>query len=246
VEKYIKIVCLLFLLVPAPVTAELPGRMGFGIDYFQMQQDYSIDSLSFSIPGMNLPGVDTSAIKVDSDLRYVDLKVDSWILPYLNLFAILGKVDGSTDVDFSGAGLPIPITDIEVDYDGNVLGAGATLIIGYEQFFGSLTATYTYTHLSGDFDSSFQSWTLQPRVGMNINSFLIWIGGMYLNVDESHQGNIQISGLGSVEFDIDLDEADAFSPTAGIGYHFGKHFEISFEVGFGDRDTIFTNFTYRP
>ena len=65
----------------------LPRAFGIGIDYFSMDQPYQIDSLSFSPPpGFPLPPVtNVNAIIVNSEIENVDLKVDVWLLPFLNL-----------------------------------------------------------------------------------------------------------------------------------------------------------------
>jgi hypothetical protein len=256
--------CVLFILLTLPLSAfagkttqgnwllddaELPLQFGVGVDLFTIDQPYSINKLSFSIPGMMLPGFDTSAIRVQNKITHTDIKLDAWVLPYLNLFAILGKVNGSTSVDFTGAQIPLPVTSLNVDLDGIVYGAGATLAIGYDYFFGSVTTAYTYTDLNGDFDSSLNSLSVQPRAGIRTKAFELWLGGLFLWIDEEHNGTIPISLGGPfpipVSFDVTLEDEQTFTPTLGGAYHFNENFILMVEAGFGDRETFHANLSYR-
>lgn len=232
-----------------PDDTELPPKFGISLDYFAMEQPYSIQSLTFSAPGLAVPGVDTSGIAAESDIQYMDVKIDVWVLPYLNLFAILGRVDGTTTVDFTAAGLPLPVKNITVDIDGTVYGAGATLAIANELFFGSLTATYTKTELRGGGNSSLTNISVEPRIGIHRRNYQLWIGGFYLKTDEKHAGTIPLSLGGPVPtpvtFDVTLEDERPLSPTIGGSYYFNKHFNVMLEAGFGDRKSFLASITYR-
>jgi len=229
--------------------AELPLKFGIGIDFFAMNQPYAIKSLAFSAPGLPLPPVNTSNIDVQNEIRHVDIKLDAWVLPFLNVFGILGKVDGTTTVDLASAGLPLPISSIDIDIDGNVYGGGATLAIANERFFGTLTTALTNTSLKGDYESSLKTISVQPRAGYYKNNYQVWLGGLYLNTDEKHTGTIPLNLGGPspipVTFDVILDDKQAFSPTLGGSYNFNKHFSLTVEAGFGDRTPFLANLTYR-
>ena len=86
---------------------KLPGTWGIGVDYFSMNQPYQIDSLSFTPPA--LPITDPSLLGVNNDIEHVDLKIDVWVLPFLNLFGIYGQIDGETAVDLSMGGADLSI-----------------------------------------------------------------------------------------------------------------------------------------
>ncbi len=232
-----------------PDNDERPLRFGIGIDFFTMDQPYSINSLAFSLPGMDLPGVNTSAVGVENDIQHMDIKLDAWALPFLNLFAVLGKVDGTTTVDLSSAGLPLPISTISIDIDGTVYGGGATLALAHSRYFGSLTTALTNTSLKGDFDSSLKTVSLQPRAGVFFRKAQLWLGGLYLKTDEKHAGSIPLALGGPaptpVSFDVTLKDKEGISPMLGGSYHINKHFNLTFEAGFGERRPILANLTYR-
>ena len=84
--------------------AKLPPSYGIGIDLFTMNQDYNVNNLDFSLPGLVID--DPSIISVENDIDYADVKLDAWIFPFLNVFAVLGTLDGETSVNLSGVALP--------------------------------------------------------------------------------------------------------------------------------------------
>lgn len=222
---------------------ELPRPWGLSIDYYDMEQNYSLDSLVFQFPGLSLG--DPNLLEVKNDLRHIDLKLDVWILPFLNVFVIAGQIDGDTKVDISRAGLPLPFSEIPVSYDGDVFGGGATLVVGGDVFFGSLTATYTDADIGGDFNSSVESMALQPRVGMRSGKWQFFIGGMWLQADEKHSGTIAIPFLGEIPFKVELSEEERFNYGFGLHRELGEHFEFTLDLGFGDRDHTLINLGYR-
>ena len=41
--------------------------------------------------------------------------MDVWLLPFLNVFGLVGTIDGSTEVDFSDVPLPFPLGKLAID-----------------------------------------------------------------------------------------------------------------------------------
>ena len=221
---------------------------GIGIDYYTMDQDYKIQSLQFDLPGVGIG--DPSLIDVRNELSHFDVKFDVWLTPFLNVFALVGRVDADTYVDLSKlpvAGLPVSLGTLPVAYDGTVYGGGVNLFYGTDRWFAALNNTWTDASLSGDFDSSVQTFTSQPRVGAIFNSSTIWLGAMYLDTEESHSGVIAlpIPGIPPVPFRVDLTSMKAWNYAIGFGHAFGPKAHLSLEIGFGDRDHTLANFTYR-
>jgi hypothetical protein len=227
---------------------DLPRPWGIGLDFYTMDQDYSIDYLEFELP---IPGVtlgDPDDIKATNEVMHFDLKADVWLLPFLNVFGLVGRVDTDTLVDFSQAeitGLPFSLGTLPFSFDGTVLGGGFTLAYGTERWFASATTTWTETDISGDIDSSVSSFTVQPRVGLVRGNWTAWAGAMYLDVDENHTGTIELPYIGDVDFDIDLVTTDSWNYAIGVGHYFSDRASLTFEVGFGNREHTLFNFNYR-
>ena len=194
-----------FLKDKVPEGVELPRPWGIGIDFYTMDQEYDIDFLRFDLPGVTLD--DTSLLSVTNEVQHFDLKIDAWVLPFLNVFAIVGSLQNDTVIDLSQApvqGLPFPLGKLPVDTDGTVTGYGVTLAFGGDNWFTSLTATKTETDLSGNFDSNVDSTTLQPRIGIVRGPWQAWVGGLHIDTEETHSGTVPLPVLGNVPFDVVL------------------------------------------
>jgi len=227
---------------------DLPRPWGIGIDFYTMKQDYDIRDLTFDIPGVSIG--DPTQILVTNEVQHFDIQADAWLLPFLNVFAVLGRVDIDTAVDFRQAdiiGLPpgFQLGLLPVSFSGTVYGGGFTLAYGTETWFTSATTSYTKTNTSGDLDSSVTSLSIQPRVGLLRNDWRFWVGGMYLDTDEKHSGMFELPYLGAVPFAVELATQDNWNYTVGTGYVFNDRANLSLEIGFGDRTHTLFNFNVR-
>jgi hypothetical protein len=225
---------------------ELPRPWGVGIDFYTMDQDYNIKDLKFALPGVSLG--DPSKIKVSNEVQHFDIQGDVWLLPFLNVFGIIGRVDIDTFVDFSEAdieGLPINLGKLPVSFNGTVYGGGFTLAYGTESWFTSVTTVWTTTNTSGDLNSSVDSTSVQPRIGLLRSNWRFWAGGMYLKTDEKHEGVFELPFIGDVPFEIELETKDKWNYTAGVGYAFSERANLSLELGFGNRTHTLFNFNVR-
>ena len=225
---------------------------GIGFDFFTMDQDYDIKSLDLNVPSLGGDlDIDPTQVKVTNEIRHYDLKLDAWLTPFLNVFGVLGRVDADTVVDLGNIDVPVlgPLPAFPVSYDGTVWGFGANLVYGSDRWFAAMNTTWTKANLSGDYDSSVKTLTVQPRVGLVRNQWTVWVGGMWLDTKEKHRGTFELELPGippiPLAFDVDLETADKWNYAAGIGYIFSPKATIRFEYGFGDRTHTLFNFTYR-
>lgn len=225
---------------------DLPRPWGIGIDFYTMDQDYNIKDLQFVLPGIGV--TDPSNIQVTNEVMHFDIQADVWLFPFLNVFGLIGKVDIETTVDFSDVeiiGLPFSLGKIPVPIDGNVYGLGFTLAYGTENWFTTVTTTYTETSTSGGLESSVESLSVQPRIGLLRDNWRFWVGGMYLDTDENHSGTFELPILGEVPFSVELITKDSWNYTGGVGYVFSDRANLSFELGFGNRTHTLFNFNVR-
>jgi len=228
--------------------ADLPRPWGIGFDFYTMDQDYDIKSLTFALPGVSLG--DPSDIKVTNEVKHYDIQADAWLLPFLNVFGIVGRVGIDTVVDFSTAdiqGLPpgVSLGQLPVSFNGTVWGAGFTLAYGTQNWFTSVTTVFSKTNTSGDLSSKVKSTAIQPRIGLLRNGWRFWVGGMYLDTDEKHSGDFTLPFLGAVPFEVELKTQDNWNYVVGAGYEFSDRFNLSFEAGFGNRTHSLLNLNTR-
>ncbi len=215
-------------LVSEAAEPALPKPFGVGITLYGQSQDYELERLSFDLPGLV---IDTNAISIDNQLAEQNLKLDYWVLPFLNVFAIAGRLDGQTDVDFSDVVLPVPLSKVSIHYDGEVYGGGITLAIGGERWFGSLTGIYTDTNVTGDFDSQVTALVVTPKVGLHGDRGAFWVGAMYQQAEEEHAGIINLPLVGPVGFDVKLAEEDSVNLLFGMAAGLTEHLHLELEGG---------------
>ena len=212
---------------------ELPLPFGVGLTVYGQSQDYGLKKLVFSLPGIS---VDPGAIQIDNSIQEVNVQLDVWLFPFLNLFGIAGSIDGITNVDFSEVpGLPVPLGRLRIDYDGEVYGFGANLVGGGDGWFSSLTTIWTSESLSGDFNSNVEAWVVTPRLGLRDDRGAVWIGATYQDVQETHQGRIELPFLGPVDFDVELEARDAWNLQIGAATAISKRWHLHLEGGFAER-----------
>jgi len=226
---------------------DLPKPYGVGFDLFSMDQGYAIRSLDFELPGATI--ADTSAIRVDNALTHVDLKADAWLFPFMNVFAMVGKVHANTNVDLGAVSIPnVPaglLDELVIRYSGEVYGGGLTLAYGGEHWFTSVTGTYAKTSLSGDFDSNVTTKAWQPRVGLLTGDWAFWVGTMFIDIEENHAGNIALPFLGDVPFAVELENQRRDSAVFGIHRRLADTIDLNFEFSNSARKSTLLNLTWR-
>src|SRR5262249_53392118 len=90
-----------------------------------------------------------------------NFRFDTWVLPFLNVYALVGYVHNDSDTHLRVT-LPVPgplpgeivrEATIDTSLDGSVAGAGMTLAAGYKSFF--MVADFNYNRADLGFDDKF-------------------------------------------------------------------------------------------
>lgn len=87
---------------------ELPKPIGFSLSYMTMEQGINVDSIAIQGLG-NLP----LSLQAKPGKQYTEvltLRADVWVFPFLNLYGLVGKLDGysTTDVNVKFLGSSTP------------------------------------------------------------------------------------------------------------------------------------------
>ncbi|NQU39936.1 MAG: hypothetical protein HQ523_08300 [Lentisphaerae bacterium] len=214
----------------------LPLPFGVGVNYYYQNQGYNLTSLKVNVLADDLAALEN--ILIDNEVRETNLKLDVWVLPFLNCFGILGRVDGTTDVETD------LIPGLSVDYDGVVYGGGITLAGGWDAWFLSLTAAMMETELDTS-TSSVKVWIVEPRLGWAGRYGAVWVGGMFQQAEERHEGNITVPVFGMVDYKVEFEQKESWNGAVGIATGLNAHWLIDLEAGFGDRLHASLSATYR-
>ena len=203
---------------------DLPLPIGLGVTYVDIDQDLELTDLSVGFNGGGLERFDfVSFENSNSDTRSFQLKVDAWLFPFLNVFGLYGKVDGSVDLDVFLDGNSIlerlgtdcsrpllrpplcdPLEDQVISFpvragvDVETWGYGAVLAGGWKGWFVTIPASVTYAEPK-DRVADGSSLTVTPRFGRlldlgNLGSMALFVGGNYLDSDVTIDGSFTFLG----------------------------------------------------
>lgn len=119
---------------------ELPKPIGFNLSYMTMEQGINVDSIAIQGLG-KLP----LQLQADPGRQYTEvltLRADVWLFPFLNLYGLVGKLDGysTTDVNMKFLGAQHTINNFRLDLDGYTTGVGGVLVGGYQNWFALVDA----------------------------------------------------------------------------------------------------------
>ncbi|UJZ95800.1 TonB-dependent receptor [Photobacterium damselae subsp. damselae] len=250
---------------------DLPKPIGFNLSYMSLEQGIQVDSIGFS--GLHLPnfirGIDMQAEQGKQTSEVVTLRADMWLFPFLNVYALAGKMTGKseTSVNYAVSVKPLlpgrpdhkikgRIDNFSLDLDGYLYGGGIVLAGGYENWFGLVDASYTQTQLTV-IDGNIDAWVISPRVGYDFHKLgvplRIWGGAMYQNVEQSLSGQLSELGLPSAlnpivkdgKFHIEQRLTTEWNPIMGAQYQINPNLNLLAEFGFGDRQSAFVSIDFR-
>lgn len=223
---------------------EIPNPLGLGLTLYNQTQPYRIESLE-----VQFPGLDPSLLQdfdVGNETTSYHLRLDYWVLPFLNIFGMVGSIDSSTTIGLSGLdiGLPISINDLTVSLDGTMYGAGLVLAVGGEKWFATLSYDFTETDLDVA-ESSVSAWVLTPHVGLRLSRGAVWVGAMYQRAQEEHRGVFDLPFVGQIPFHVTLRELEPWNYLIGGTAGLGEHWVLILQGGFGDRLSALASIEYR-
>ena len=249
---------------------ELPLPFGMGANYVYMDQGIKISNLKVGIgdPVIEISGLDFSDARAHDSS--VTVRLDMWLLPFVNLYGLFGTIDGEAklDLDISrvtgslpSLGLP-PIfepnktIDLNISYNGFTYGGGVTLAGGYKSFFASLDTNYTYSNVD-IVDGNIKTLTISPRLGLLVEppgimgSFGFWIGAMYMNYKQTITDDIRLNEIDprlppvGIDFKMDVQNDQPWNFLFGGQWEISKRLQITAEGGVGDRQQVITGISYR-
>jgi hypothetical protein len=223
---------------------QLPMRWGLGLTLYHQNQPYDIVSLQIPLAGLDISAAE--GLEIESNTDSYHLKFDYWLFPFLNVFLLGGHIEGDTTVMLSDVdlGLPITLNNIRIDYSGFMYGGGATLAVGGKGWFASLTYELTETDLDVA-SSSVSAWVVTPRFGLTFDGAAVWIGAMYQNAEETHQGVWEMPYLGAVPYSAVLEQSEPWNYQIGMIAGLSEHWNLTIEGGLGSRKAVLAALEYR-
>ncbi|WGV98005.1 hypothetical protein QF117_03860 [Vibrio sp. YMD68] len=188
-----------------PLMGDMVRRQGIDIPLpYGVSVAYRNQNMDFGFTDFNVMGVDLNDLFDASEsigsvqAESLSIRGDVNILPFWNVYGVLGKVnvDANVDAEYTGGigqgikdklndklqGLGNAFCDIEkigalcnsgrvnvpLHLEYDVVGVGTTLSVGYREFFASVTGTYSATRLKGADNWGDPIATIQPMLGYQL------------------------------------------------------------------------------
>jgi len=239
---------------------DLPLPYGVGLTYVKVDQDQLLDNLWVGINGREKEPFEFVAFgNASSRNDSVQLKLDAWLFPFMNVFALLGKIDGNAPVDviLDGNGMldhleitcpgipPNPLCSllqdttftlptINASFSGETYGIGTVLAGGWNNWFVTLPINFTYADMDGK-DTEGIAFTVTPRFGRMVNlssrgNLALFIGGNYLWTELTVAGQVSTpDGRIVIDYTIEQSNKDRWNLLLGYNWDINKRWSWSLE-----------------
>jgi hypothetical protein len=201
---------------------DLPNPYGVSLIGARIRQDLVLQDLEVSInDGARepIPWIDFGTPSAEQST--VQAKLDAWVFPFMNVYAIVGKIDGRANLElgvpgdelleFFGLGVlcnppigqPADIcrrtltTRARPKYDGTNVGVGINLAMGWNRFFVTIPMTYVWSDVNL-VDTTIEALNISPHIGVTgdvgeMGVIAAFVGATYLDA--------QIDLTGTFSFD---------------------------------------------
>ena len=185
----------------------LPYSAGLSSQYFWQVSDLIIDNLSVGFnngPMYNLDEI-VRFNEAKTTASALTIRPDIWLFPFLNIYAILGKAQASTEVGF-GVWVPdstdtpkeIASASSLVEFNTSTYGIGFTPTIGVGGGFLALDMNVAWTDVP-QLSKPARSFIFGPRLGKNFKlkkpeqTVAIWTGAFRVQISSGTDGSIALS-----------------------------------------------------
>jgi hypothetical protein len=221
---------------------ELPEPFGVGLVYYKLVRDIEVTDLRLSRDGGPLTSVSQFAnLGSSTDVDNINVKLDAWLLPFLNVYGIVGKIWNKSDTTISltlppvvpgGAGRALQTT-VPTSIEGTVKGLGITVAGGYESFFGALDANVAKADLG--FDERFKATIVSARAGWNGTAgsrpLRAWVSATYWDTFAVAKGSVPNPDGGTLTFEVEQGPKHPWTYGIGFSYSPRKWFDLAVDVG---------------
>ena len=206
---------------------ELPLPLGAGLVGYFLDRDIRIDEVRLGRNGAALAPVgDFVHLGSDSTVENLNVKVDAWLLPFLDVYAIAGYIRNESDTTVEvtlppllpgGAPRRRSVT-VPTALEGSVGGLGVTLAGGYRAFFAAADVNAARADLG--FDDTFEAVVSSLRAGWNgevaARPTRIWANATYWDTFATAKGSVADPDGGTLRFEVDQGPSHAW--TYGLGF----------------------------
>ncbi|QDT53078.1 hypothetical protein Pan44_10930 [Caulifigura coniformis] len=181
-------------------------------------------------------------------------RIDAWVLPFMNVYGIVGHTETQGDVRVTINRFPLPGSPpieliVPADLQGTTAGFGATTGIGTKKWFAMVDVNNTWTSFD-KLDSALTALVVAPRVGLVIDqSFFkgeVHVGAMWQDTDQTVELTIDHPLLGNgLHVEVDQYEPNPWNFLVGGMWAIDERLQLTVEGGMGGRSYIVSGITVR-
>jgi len=220
---------------------QLPLPFGVGLVYYHLDRDIEVKDVRVGRNGAPPTSVgDFATLSATSNVENLNLKLDAWLLPFLNVYFVAGYVfnDSKTTIDVT---LP-PILpsgparqkrmSVPTSIEGDIEGVGMTLAGGYPPYFLVVDVNAAQANLG--FDDKLQATVVSTRAGWTGNRrwpTQAWLGATYWDTFATPTGTVADPDGGTLHFEVDQGPRYAWTYSIGSHVEFHRHFELAVDLG---------------
>lgn len=168
-------------------SVQLPLPIGAGGAFLAMKQHYAMTDLK-----LNGNSIDYFTVNKSQGTDVILMpRIDAWVLPFLNVYAFAGVIDGQLDMNVHVLDKDLP--EIEFDlpllfkYTGAYYGLGTSVVLSQNHVFTMIDGNYAKAKLD-NLNSELIMYMTTARFGYishKKNNTMIWIGTMYQDVNQT-------------------------------------------------------------
>ena len=221
---------------------ELPLPFGAGLVFYYLDREIDITDVRVGRNGAPPSSVSQFAtLSAQSRVSNLNAKLDAWILPFVNVYAIVGYIHNESDTRIDVSLPPIlsgqperrRTLEVPTEMDGSVGGLGMTLAGGYGPYFMIVDLNAARADLG--FDDRFDAFITSLRAGWNGRAGTLplraWANATDWNTTATATGTVADPDGGTLAFEVD--QGPAWRKTYGLGAQcaFHPHFELAADFG---------------
>ena len=237
----------------------LPRPFGVSVGYMHQDQPFDVGGIFVNGIDVKTPGI-AVVDEVQNEESTYTLRFDAWVLPFWNIYGILGRTSGEAigplmlDIEpvfpvlcrLPGNNCAVDTT-FNLNYKANVRGYGTTIAGGYKDFFGMIDMNWTTADLDISLTDA-KAKVISSRIGWNgkLGGFtgVLWLGVMYQDISQTLDLPLDI-GEDTLIVTMDQSTQEAYNYLIGGQWDISRSFAILAEFGFGKRKSQMLNLTYR-
>lgn len=247
---------------------DIPLPFGLGVTAFSAEQPVNVRDLQLGFAG-NPPVSVTDFLqidRVDTTQQNVSVKFDVLVLPFLDVYAVFGRTQGTTKGVIQVPATPIlGILDprqlqLDASFDGPTYGAGFTLqggtrISAHRELTAIVVLDANRTRTDLEFsnqsliaDTKPEATVVSARLGLHATvgetmAGALWIGAMHQEIQQVVAGRVEGTQL---QFVVEQSPVQPWNTLLGGLLEFGERGNyVLVEGGFGKRKSVLVAAVYR-